>query len=585
MAQQQDSIATKNGESSSSLKLEWYSGDPPQKNKLPKIVKNQDYSTPEGLKKAIIAHFNNHGFLNARVDSIRTEVLASKKGNKWSVYGQRGCQYRIDTVLVQEHSTKTSADTSGIVDQYDSYLDEGTRFSAAAVESEFKRLSMFLDNRGYLMHELTLDKLVTHDSLCSASLYFDVQRGAQILSSGVLVPPLEYTSPDYVRKISHLSDSTVITPMVLEEVRNRLQRTDIFREVNRPEVVQRGDSFMVALNVEELNPNKLDLLMGYQPDRQGGNKIVGDGEIALRNVAVDGSLVRLQFERMQQLTTRLNVEIEQHWIGYVPVTAGMEFNFFQQDSSYQVRRFRVNGKYWLNSTTAVIGRLTRKGAIVNQNEELQVPVLESNSLSGGLGLEYQNVDSRLNPTRGIDGNVFLDTGFKNITDDRSLAEDIERRINQRSLELDARGYLPLFSRQVLSPSMHAFLLNSKQVGEDDLYRFGGARSLRGYREDQFLARRLYWGDVEYRYLIDRSSHAFVFGAGGWYSRPELTGSPAPNGNGKSVTKGQAQESWLYSYGVGFTYHTRIGLFQFSYAISSEDPISNGKVHFGIVADI
>lgn len=584
MAQKADSVTAVN-DTDHKYKLEWYTGVPPRRVQLPNQIKESNYTSPQEFKTELLTYFNNNGYLNSRIDSIRVSSIGDKKAGIWRVYGNKGCKYRIDTVTIHQNPKNKKGDSLKIIEEYESFLDNDVSFSKVAVANEFKRISAYLDEKGFLMHELSVDRLVTNDSLCTVSIHFNVEKGRRIVSSGILVPPLEYTNTDYVRKISSLSDSTVITPKVLRSVRNRLQRTRIFGEVNRPEVVQRGDSFMVALNLEELNPNKLDLLMGYQPDQQGGNKVVGDGEILLRNVVTNGSLVRLQFERLEQLTTRLNLELEQHWIGYVPVTAGLEFRFFQQDSSYQVRRFRVNGKYWLNSTTAITGRITRGGSSVNQNEELQIPVLESNSLSGGLGLEYQNIDNRFNPTHGIDGRLFFDTGFKNISDGRPLAKDIDQRLNQKSFELKTRGYIQLFRRHVLSPSVHGYFLNSRQVGEDDLNKFGGARSLRGYREDQFLARRMYWGDVEYRYLLDRSSHAFLFGAGGWYSRPELTLTVTDSGDGSTGSSRKAQESWLYSYGLGFTYRTSIGMFQFSYAISSEDPISNGKVHFGIVADI
>jgi outer membrane protein assembly factor BamA len=116
------------------------------------------------------------------------------------------------------------------------------------------------------------------------------------------------------------------------------------------------------------------------------------------------------------------------------------------------------------------------------------------------------------------------------------------------------------------------LLEAYRVTFNDLIRFGGANSFRGYAEEQFQAGRLLWGDIEYRFLLDRNSYLFVFGAAGRFHRPKLL----------TETSNQFQTTDnLYSTGFGMSYQTRIGRLKFTYAISPEESIGNGKVHFGI----
>ena len=44
--------------------------------------------------------------------------------------------------------------------------------------------------------------------------------------------------------------------------------------------------------------------------------------------------------------------------------------------------------------------------------------------------------------------------------------------------------------------------------ESDLYRLGGTNTLRGYRENQFLGSRIFWSNLEYRFLLTQRTFAF-----------------------------------------------------------------------------
>jgi outer membrane translocation and assembly module TamA len=135
---------------------------------------------------------------------------------------------------------------------------------------------------------------------------------------------------------------------------------------------------------------------------------------------------------------------------------------------------------------------------------------------------------------------------------------------------------------------------SPHYTETDLNRFGGAKSLRGFREEQFQSSHMLWGDLEYRYLLDRFSYAFIFSAAGYYQRPVLVfderSAPASSFTEQDESRElvenasrQKQSEMLYSYGFGFSYATPVGIIRFNYALSQADSFANGKVHVGIQA--
>ncbi len=134
----------------------------------------------------------------------------------------------------------------------------------------------------------------------------------------------------------------------------------------------------------------------------------------------------------------------------------------------------------------------------------------------------------------------------------------------------------MFEKSVIATSLNGFLLESEKVTTNDLIRFGGANSFRGYAEEQFRAGTMFWGDLEYRFLLNRSSFLFAFGAAGGYHRPKLL---------TETTSDFRTTDYLYSTGFGLSYQTQIGRLKFTYAISPEESIANGKVHFGIRTEL
>jgi outer membrane protein insertion porin family len=149
----------------------------------------------------------------------------------------------------------------------------------------------------------------------------------------------------------------------------------------------------------------------------------------------------------------------------------------------------------------------------------------------------------------------------------------ERHSSIQRYSLDFEWYLSTFFHQVLAWAVHARELKSPSMTQPDLYRLGGARTLRGYRENQFFGSRLVWGTLEYRLATARRSFAYAFTDAGYYLNP---GDPE-----HSVSASQASK---LGYGIGFQLETGLGILRVSFALGQGDSFTTGKIHFGIIND-
>jgi outer membrane protein insertion porin family len=191
---------------------------------------------------------------------------------------------------------------------------------------------------------------------------------------------------------------------------------------------------------------------------------------------------------------------------------------------------------------------------------------KSQTLGGGLELEYETRDVPENPTLGLYYRSYLSTAVK---DYESAAP--QGNLDVRRYESDAEWVWRMFGRHLLDLQIHGRLLQSDEdpIPLPDLYRLGGTRTLRGYREDQFAGSAVGWAAVEYRIWLDKLSRVYAFfNLGYWEYEPPL--------------EEELQQGWPWGYGVGLRQGTPLGIIGFDFALGEGDALATAKVHFRLV---
>jgi outer membrane protein insertion porin family len=109
------------------------------------------------------------------------------------------------------------------------------------------------------------------------------------------------------------------------------------------------------------------------------------------------------------------------------------------------------------------------------------------------------------------------------------------------------------------------------MDKSDLFRLGGAATLRGYREGQFLGSRLVWTNLEYRFLVALRSFFYGFIDVGYIAQPSITAI--------GLT---ASERSKIGYGVGVRIDSALGLIGVSFALGEGDTFSTSKIHIRLI---
>ena len=135
--------------------------------------------------------------------------------------------------------------------------------------------------------------------------------------------------------------------------------------------------------------------------------------------------------------------------------------------------------------------------------------------------------------------------------------------------------MSLYRRHVVAASVHLGEIRSDEqvIPFNEQFKLGGARTLRGYREEQFHGSRVIWANLEYRLLHGRRSWSFLFLDAGHYFRQVRD----PLAGAIGQVSGEK-----VGYGVGLRVDSRLGILGVDYGLGEGDGLTEGKVHFGVL---
>jgi hemolysin activation/secretion protein len=173
-----------------------------------------------------------------------------------------------------------------------------------------------------------------------------------------------------------------------------------------------------------------------------------------------------------------------------------------------------------------------------------------------------------NPSRGFETEFDVLVGRRT---SRKIDADSSQVTTTYGIRINLNWFIPLSKRHVIRLANRTRAYYAPEVFVNELFRFGGLTTQRGFDEEELFASTLTTFSVEYRFLVDRNSHAFLFYDQSIY---------------ENNSDGYYKDA-PFGVGAGFSFGTNIGVFSISYAVGQQfdNPIlfRNGKVHFGYVS--
>ncbi len=518
--------------------------------------------------------YNNAGYFHFKIDSInlvQTEDNQVKILNCFLQEGEPTFMHRFMLSGIDSLSEKNILREAEDLEE--------TIFTKQKIENYIELIFNALDEEGYPFTKINIESIYFFNDSTSQKYYADVYLSIN-KNKESRINRFEITgntkTKDYViiRELG-LHTNEMYSQKKIDEIPKRLNRLRFFDPVSEAQFFfSQKDEGVLKIEVKEKETNNFDGIIGYLPgdSKTTSGYFSGLLNVSLRNLFGTGRAAAFRWQKIDRLSQELELKYFEPWMFDFPFHFNLGLFQKKQDSSYVQRKYSFALDYSATSNITVSGTVDYERIIPSLNDYGFISVFNATLISTGLTVKYDSRDDPYSPTEGIYfSNAYIYTKKSINGPVQLMTASTETKVIHQKIIADFNIYGELFKRQVLALGVHGRELQGPQVEISDMFLLGGTNSLRGYRENQFLASRIAWTNLEYRFLLTRRTYAFSFFDAGYFLQ---TANVERNISRSSGTK--------IGYGIGLHVETGLGILNVNFAFAKGDSFSEGKIHFGII---
>jgi outer membrane protein assembly factor BamA len=474
-----------------------------------------------------------------------------------------------------------------------------------------EKLLEYLENHGYPFAQVFMDSVRIVENEVSARIYFE--KGPLIFFDELKIVGKSRLTKQQVNKKKKVRITTgfvssylgigkdkLYSEKLVKKVQNRMSALRYLTTYQMPYIVFRDKKAELNLFLMDRPSSKIDVLLGFLPSKdavtgQQRFDFTGNIDIDLINPFGTGKRLQLKWQQLSLGTSNLLIRFAWPYLLKTPIGVDLSFKLYKRDSSYIDiisdigLQYLFNGNsyvkaFWVNTTTNLININTD---LIRATRRLP-NMLDIDNSSFGLEFYYDNLDYKYNPRKGFESKVVASFALKRIRKNGAIQEienPLDTAFNYASLYdtvvtntfqyrflVEHSHFFQLWKSSTLMARYKGGIILSKDpVYENETYRIGGNKLLRGFDEEAILATFYNVLTLEWRFLFGRNSYAYFFGDVGYVQRNTI------NNN---------FDDFPIGFGVGVALETKVGVFALSYALGTQqgNPIifNNSKVHFGYV---
>lgn len=534
----------------------------------------------------LITKLQNEAYLTASVDSI------VKVENRIEAYVFIGEKYRWAKL------------TNGNIDDlflskigFREKLYQNKPFDYSQVVKLKNALLDYCENNGFPFASVQLAQIKIENDQIAATIFLD--KGPLVLINSIeLVKPIPNISVGYLENYLGIKEGDIYDESKIKAIRKRIQELSFLKERRNLQVLFIGNSAKIYLFLDKQKASQFDFLIGFLPQNEetGRLTLTGNVELFFQNTLGQGELINIKWQQLRPQTPQLDVRLSYPYIANLPLGADFDFHLYRRDTAYIDINYDIGIQYLFEGGNylKIFVDNFQTNLLTIDNEQVintkKLPrTLDVRNSTFGLEWQQQNLDYRFNPRKGLSLKLRGGAGIKRIEtsnliegltdadnpnfDFATLYDDIQTESVQLRIQGDVAYFVPLGSRGTLKVGVQSgSIFTQDSIYQNELYRIGGNKILRGFDEESIFASLYAIGTVEGRLLTGQNAYLFAFFDYGYLQNQSI---------GRNIT------DFPFGFGLGMTLQVGSGVLTFSVATGRQlsNPLNfqATKIHVGFVS--
>lgn len=516
-----------------------------------KIIDSVGYVTKHINAKSVIDENNNFSERLTRIGFAENQIIENEKLNDSTFFFRY--QLGAKTNFIHIYIGKENA---YLFDTKKDTLIMPFSGSEAFLTTTLKKL----EAKGFSMAKVKLINLQKKKGFIITDLNIILEKQRQL--NDIVINGYDKFPEGHKKNIKRLYRNKVFNQQNLEKIYNDFEKYRFVKQTKYPEILFTKDSTKVYVYLEKAKSNTFDGYVGFTNDEQ--KKLVFSGyiDLILNNALNSGEKLSLYWKSDGQDQKTFNLGVELPYIFKSPLGLKVQLNIFKQDSTYQNTQTAIDLGYYFNYNTRLyLGYQSTESSDIQNVNNASLNDFENSFITTNFEfLDFKNDDFLFPEKTNV--NLKIGVGKRNANSQTN---------SQFFGNFTIKHNFYLNNKNIISLKSQNYYLQSDSYIINELYRFGGINSIRGFNENSLQGNFFSSILTEYQYVLAPSIYVHTIMDYGYFQ--DKTSNIKDN---------------LVGLGFGFGLLTKNGLFNIVYANGSTKEqtakLSNSIVHISFKAN-
>lgn len=301
----------------------------------------------------------------------------------------------------------------------------------------------------------------------------------------------------HLKQINRKYKNNTFNQDVVRKIQNDFEKFGFINQIKTPEILFTKDTTKVYVYLEKRKSNNFDGFIGFATNEN--NKIIFNGylDLLLENTIKAGEQFSLIWKSDGNNQKTFKASIDLPYIFKSPIGLKAQIHIFKQDSIFQNTKTAIDLGYFIDYKTRIyLGYQATESSDIQNTNTTSISDYTNSFLT--TNLEYTKLDTK-NLIFPKKTNILIQMGLGNR--ETSNLSETTNTINQKFISIYAMHNFYLNTKNCININYQNYFLKSDNYIINELYRFGGMKSIRGFEENSLQANFMTALITEYRYII------------------------------------------------------------------------------------
>ncbi|ARV07677.1 hypothetical protein BTO04_13680 [Polaribacter sp. SA4-10] len=365
------------------------------------------------------------------------------------------------------------------------------------VEPLLNKISKELENQGKSFSIASLKNIELRNKTLFADL--EIYQSEKRKINEVIIKGYENFPNAFIKYHFKIKKETVFNQKKIKEISSASKNLTFTKEIKQPEVLFTKDSTLLFIYLKKYQNNTFDGMVNFSSKENGGIKLNGHLDLKLNNILNTGEKFELFWNSTNNQSQEFKIATEIPYLFNTSLTPKVSFAIFRQDSTFIKTKFSTKIFYDISPKIKIATTFSSESS-ENLEKKITNNIASFNNYFFGFQFEYSipKNDSFFNDKLLLRINPSVGKRTKEVTSS-----------NQFKIETTASYIWDFNLRSSLFIRNKTGYLNSDSFIDNELYRIGGANSIRGLDDLSIITSSYSFFNIELRYLTSNKSYLYT----------------------------------------------------------------------------